>query len=124
LCGDAPRTCQYAEARIEGHRVVLPVQAGAAMPTRVRYCWAGSPVCTLFDSNGLPAGPFEIRVSGTTGAHATPDSASSLRMRLLGSGNTAIGAERAVWPAQRDGPPGPAALAVRSTTTVKSTSYN
>lgn len=65
LCGDAPRTCQYAEARIEGHHVLLSTQAGTATPTRVRYCWADSPVCTLFDSNGLPAGPVEIRISDT-----------------------------------------------------------
>lgn len=78
LCGDAPRSCQFAEARIEGKQVVLPVPAGGATPTRVRYCWADSPVCTLFDSTGLPAGPFEIRISGTAGASqapALPDSA-------------------------------------------------
>jgi sialate O-acetylesterase len=29
----------------------------------VRYCWAESPVCTLYDAkNGLPAGPFEIAI--------------------------------------------------------------
>jgi sialate O-acetylesterase len=37
------------------------VPAGA-QPTRVRLCWADSPVCTLFDQAGLPAGPFEIRI--------------------------------------------------------------
>jgi sialate O-acetylesterase len=75
LCGDAPRTCQFSEARIEGNTVVLPVPAASA-PTRVRYCWADSPVCTLFDSNGLPAGPFEIRISGSASpsqAHAAQD---------------------------------------------------
>jgi sialate O-acetylesterase len=41
-----------------GRSVRLPVPAGTA-PTRVRYCWADSPVCTLFDRAGLPAGPFE-----------------------------------------------------------------
>jgi sialate O-acetylesterase len=34
----------------------------AMSPTRVRYCWADSPVCTLFDLSGLPAGPFELRI--------------------------------------------------------------
>ena len=72
LCADVPRSCQFAEARIEGNQVVLPVPAGAATPTRVRYCWADSPVCTLFDSNGLPAGPFEIRISGSAGASQAP----------------------------------------------------
>ena len=61
LCGSAPNTCQYADARIEGHRVVLS-GANAATATQVRFCWADSPVCTLFDEARLPAGPFEIEV--------------------------------------------------------------
>jgi sialate O-acetylesterase len=84
LCGDAPGSCRFAEARIEGSKVALessggsressapapesaagvPAGAGGAPVTRVRYCWADSPVCTLFDAGGLPAGPFELRVSG------------------------------------------------------------
>jgi sialate O-acetylesterase len=76
LCGDAPRSCRFAEARIEGAKVRLESAAGAAETadgatrsasgeavTRVRYCWADSPVCTLFDASGLPAGPFELRIS-------------------------------------------------------------
>lgn len=61
LCGSAPNTCQYADARIQGHRVVL-TGANAATAARVRFCWADSPVCTLFDEARLPAGPFEIDV--------------------------------------------------------------
>ncbi len=30
--------------------------------TRVRYCWADSPICTLYDGSGLPAGPFELPI--------------------------------------------------------------
>jgi sialate O-acetylesterase len=41
--------------------------AGGVAITRVRYCWADSPVCTLFDASGLPAGPFELRVSAGAG---------------------------------------------------------
>jgi sialate O-acetylesterase len=101
LCGDAPRSCRFAEARIDGAKVMLWISrgapekagggsrgageasqgsrgaaesAGAAMEaaagatvTRVRYCWADSPVCTLFDAAGLPAGPFELRIA-TEGA--------------------------------------------------------
>jgi sialate O-acetylesterase len=65
LCGDAPQSCQFAEARIDGKNVVLASRNGAAA-TRVRYCWADSPICTLFDASGLPAGPLEIRVSPRT----------------------------------------------------------
>jgi sialate O-acetylesterase len=65
LCGDAPRSCRFAAARIEGAKVALEIP-GAAAATRVRYCWADSPICTLFDAAGLPAGPFELRVSVDT----------------------------------------------------------
>jgi sialate O-acetylesterase len=61
LCDDAPHSCRFASAQIEGSRVVLPVPTGSS-PTRVRYCWADSPVCTLADAAGLPAVPFELRV--------------------------------------------------------------
>lgn len=61
VCGATAGSCHYADARIEGARVLLAVPAGIDA-TRVRYCWADSPVCTLYDGNGLPAGPFEIPV--------------------------------------------------------------
>lgn len=61
LCGADAGRCHYAQARIDGSRVALAVPAGL-VPTRVRYCWADSPVCTLYDGNGLPAGPFELTV--------------------------------------------------------------
>jgi sialate O-acetylesterase len=62
LCADALGSCRYAEARIRNTQVLLTVPGGLA-PSRVRYCWADSPVCTLFDRTGLPAGPFELRIS-------------------------------------------------------------
>ncbi|MDG2524283.1 sialate O-acetylesterase [Stenotrophomonas sp. HITSZ_GD] len=61
LCGEVAGTCRYVDARIEGAAVTLDVPAGAPA-ARVRYCWADNPVCTLYDGNGLPAGPFEIPV--------------------------------------------------------------
>ena len=61
LCADSLGTCHYAESRIEGTRITLSIP-DAVPPTRVRYCWADSPVCTLFDGSGLPAGPFELRI--------------------------------------------------------------
>jgi sialate O-acetylesterase len=53
--------CRYASAELERDRVTLTLQDNES-PTRVRYCWADSPVCTLFDESRLPAGPFEIEV--------------------------------------------------------------
>ena len=56
LCDTSQASCRWAESRIDGNTVVLR-DAGNA--TRVRYCWGESPVCTVFDGSGLPAGPFE-----------------------------------------------------------------
>jgi sialate O-acetylesterase len=61
LCGSAPKSCEFADARIQGNRVLLS-SGNAASATRVRFCWADSPVCTLYDEAQLPAGPFQIEV--------------------------------------------------------------
>jgi sialate O-acetylesterase len=61
LCARDAGSCRYAKARIESNRVLLDATAYPAA-TRVRYCWADSPVCTVFDTARLPAGPFQIEV--------------------------------------------------------------
>ncbi len=61
LCADAADTCRFADGSIDGTRVMLSIPNGVA-PTRVRYCWADSPICTLYDFSGLPAGPFELHI--------------------------------------------------------------
>jgi sialate O-acetylesterase len=61
LCGDTQASCRYADARIDGATVRLHAD-GAAQATRVRYGWADSPIVTLYDGNGLPAGPFELPI--------------------------------------------------------------
>jgi sialate O-acetylesterase len=61
LCGDAVGSCQYAAARLDGARVHL-ARTGMGQATRVRFCWADSPTCTLYDGSGLPVGPFEFPV--------------------------------------------------------------
>ncbi|MCP1585427.1 sialate O-acetylesterase [Pseudoxanthomonas mexicana] len=58
LC-DTERHCMYADAVIDGHAVVLRGDHDGRAD-RVRYCWADGPVCTLRDTAGLPAGPFEL----------------------------------------------------------------
>jgi sialate O-acetylesterase len=60
LCGTQAGTCRFVSARLEGSRVHLTADGGAA--ARVRYCWADAPVCTLYDRSELPAGPFELTV--------------------------------------------------------------
>ena len=67
VCTDAG-SCHYAQAQIRDRRITLHAPQ-AARATHVRYCWADSPVCTLYDRDGSgpgqPAGPFEIAVSPT-----------------------------------------------------------
>lgn len=65
LCGAAADSCRYAAAEIWARRVMLRGPS-AHSATRVRYCWADGPVCTLFDGAGLPAGPFEIAIPPLT----------------------------------------------------------
>ncbi|HEX2082702.1 MAG TPA: sialate O-acetylesterase [Xanthomonadaceae bacterium] len=60
LCGAQAGSCRYADAEIRGDTVLL--RAPVADAVRVRYGWADSPVVTLFDGAGLPAGPFEIPI--------------------------------------------------------------
>jgi sialate O-acetylesterase len=65
LCGPptgaTSGSCEYAAGTPEENRVIIKVPEGSS-PTRVRYCWADSPVCTLFDDANLPAGPFEVAI--------------------------------------------------------------
>ena len=46
-----------AEAKIEGDSVVVS-SAQVAKPVAVRYGWANSPRCNLYNKEGLPASPF------------------------------------------------------------------
>lgn len=46
-----------AEARVEGSTVVA-WSSSVAAPAFVRYAWADSPECNLYNGAGLPAGPF------------------------------------------------------------------
>jgi sialate O-acetylesterase len=63
LCGAGPGSCRFVTADVDGVRALLP-PAGAPgqTPTRVRFCWGGSPLCNLSDESGLPVGPFEIPI--------------------------------------------------------------
>ncbi len=60
LCGPDQASCRFVDASLSGDSVTLSVGDGPA--TRVRYGWADSPICNLYDGSGLPAGPFEMGV--------------------------------------------------------------
>lgn len=64
VCGDAIGSCRYTSATLSGREIRLRIPDGV-QATRVRYCWADSPVCTLYDRSGLPAGPFELAITAT-----------------------------------------------------------
>ena len=53
----ADRKFHWAEARIDGDTVVVSSR-DVPNPVAVRYAWADSPVCNLFNKDGLPASPF------------------------------------------------------------------
>jgi len=58
LCGDRDDSCHAVPGHVVGDRIALPADASA---TRVRYCWADSPICSIGD-NSLPAVPFEMQI--------------------------------------------------------------
>jgi sialate O-acetylesterase len=53
----ADRKFHWAEARMEGDSVVVSSRE-VPSPLGVRYAWADSPLCNLFNRDGLPASPF------------------------------------------------------------------
>ncbi len=63
LCGAAEGSCRFVSASLAGGGKVRLDASGIATPTRVRYCWADSPLCNLYDGDGLPVGPFEIALN-------------------------------------------------------------
>ena len=60
LCGTAPASCRFVDARLSGQEVLI--EAGSGLADRVRFCWGGSPICNLTDESGLPAPAFELPV--------------------------------------------------------------
>ncbi|HXM95863.1 MAG TPA: CIA30 family protein [Candidatus Dormibacteraeota bacterium] len=51
------RKFHWANARIEGESIVVS-SPDVILPAAVRYAWAGSPQCNLYNKEGLPASPF------------------------------------------------------------------
>jgi sialate O-acetylesterase len=51
------RKFHWASARIDGNTVVVSSR-DVPSPVAVRYAWADSPLCNLFNKEGLPASPF------------------------------------------------------------------
>jgi sialate O-acetylesterase len=64
LCGNTQESCRFVRAALQEGGSVRLEDAAAASATRVRFCWADSPLCNLYDTAGLPVGPFEIELDG------------------------------------------------------------
>lgn len=60
LCGRNGH-CAFVDARQQGDEIDLDASS-LPSATRVRYCWDDSPICNLYDREGLPAVPFELAV--------------------------------------------------------------
>lgn len=71
----ADRKFYWADAVIEGDCVRVSCKQ-VPMPLAVRYAWADNPACNLYNSAGLPAGPFRTDewpgiTIGVTSMHAS-----------------------------------------------------
>src|SRR6185436_14074395 len=62
LCGDTQATCRFVRAQLGEGGVVRLEDAAPEKATPVRFCWADAPLCNLYDTDGLPVGPFEITI--------------------------------------------------------------
>jgi len=57
-----------ANARIDGIDTVVVVSEAVPAPVAVRYAWAGSPICNLYNKEDLPASPFRKSAADSPGA--------------------------------------------------------
>jgi len=62
LCGATQDTCRFVRAQLRDGGKVLLTDTDTRNATRVRFCWADSPLCNLYDNTALPVGPFELAV--------------------------------------------------------------
>jgi len=60
LCDRGGR-CVFVDAEQRGQDVVLNASSAPRAVT-VRYCWSDTPICNLYDRDGLPAVPFELPI--------------------------------------------------------------
>ena len=55
------KTFVAAQARMEKDTVIIS-SSEAKAPKAMRYAWAGYPLCSLYNKEGLPASPFRFPV--------------------------------------------------------------
>jgi len=67
LCS-ADNVCHWIDGIVTKDAIKLdvPKQPKKVLPiTKVRFCWADSPLCNLYSAEGLPAVPFEMAITPT-----------------------------------------------------------
>ena len=64
LCDKAKR-CRFVDATLSNDEIDLDAKA-IPDAASVRYCWADSPICNVYNSEGLPAVPFELPITAAT----------------------------------------------------------
>ena len=53
--------CSFADARLDGRNVeIANTLVGAKV---VKFCWADSPICNVYNASGLPAIPFRVVIA-------------------------------------------------------------
>ncbi|MBK8800460.1 MAG: hypothetical protein IPN71_00095 [Fibrobacteres bacterium] len=65
LAGSDGKWSWASTASLKGDTVFLTTSI--AKPTQVRFAWANQPIMNLFNAQGLPATPFELAISATSG---------------------------------------------------------
>ncbi len=59
---NAERQCQYTDAVIDGARAYVDTRPSTIDAAFVRFCWADSPICNVYNEADLPAVPFEVAI--------------------------------------------------------------
>jgi sialate O-acetylesterase len=67
LCGSDQASCRFTRAQLGADGNVKIENSAGGPATRVRFCWADSPLCNLYDGDELPVGPFEIPIEQAGG---------------------------------------------------------
>jgi sialate O-acetylesterase len=66
LCS-ADNVCHWIDGAVSKEAVRLDVpKLAKTVLTKVRFCWADSPICNLYSTEGLPAVPFEMAITSPT----------------------------------------------------------
>ncbi|MDE1938532.1 MAG: sialate O-acetylesterase [Alphaproteobacteria bacterium] len=59
---DKADTCRFVDAAQKNNDVVLDI-SHIRHPAKVRFCWADSPICNVYNGDDLPAVPFQLPIT-------------------------------------------------------------